>query len=468
MEARGVDVKTEAALKPGLAAAGPAAPSSRPVLTVLLVIAVAILLQGAAWLFIYQIPVSHGWGYSLWTLDDRWYYASVGDLARTGQWAYSDFPFEYPPLALVLFQTPPLNGTLNDYERWFSIQMIIIGALSATVTAAIATRVWAGVRRPLAAVTALAVSTVAAGALGAGRFDGAVALLIVVAVMCVVYRRWVLAGLALGLGFSLKLMPIVLLPLVLILAARRRSVVWALAAAVAAAVLPFVPYLLHDAAGVRSSLFGMQVTRGLQVESIAATPYLVAAVFRHGDLPLVVPYGGSMLVVAPSAAFVAGLAPIMVCALLAVVYAGVWRARRHLRADLSWAPPASLAVVLATLCGNKVLSPQHLLWTLPLVALCLVDERTLPRLAGALMMVALVLTQIEYPALYARLPAHAIAPLLAITARNVVLAAAFALATAAVWRAQTPEHEPSSVANKGQAAGGEVAATPVSAELQRG
>ncbi len=461
-----MDVETQAPPKHGLATAGPAAPSVRSARTVLLVVAVAILLQGAAWLFIYQVPVAHGWGYTLWPLDDRWYYAGVGDLARTGQWAYSDFPFEYPPLALVLFQTPPLNGTLDDYERWFSIQMIVIGALSATVTAALATRVWTGVRRPLAAVTALAVATVAAGAIGAGRFDGAVALLIIVAVMCVVCRRWVLAGLALGLGFSLKLMPIVLLPLVLVLAARRRPVVWALAATVAAAVLPFLPFVLHDAAGVRSSLFGAQVSRGLQVESIAATPYLVAAIFRHGDLSLVVPYGGSVLVVAPSAAFVAGLAPFVVCGLLAVVYAGVWRSRRSLRADLSWAPPASLAVVLAALCGNKVLSPQHLLWTLPLVALCLVDERTLPRLAGALMVVALVLTQIEYPALYSRLPEHAIAPLVTISARNVVLAAAFALATAAVWTARTPEPAPALAGQQAQAVRGEGATTSVSGGLQ--
>ena len=242
-----MSARSKDAQKP-VAAAECAAPPEHSVRDTLLVIAVAILLQGAAWLFIYQVPVAQGWGYVPWPEDDRSYYATIGDQARSGHWAYSDFPFEYPPLALVLFQTPPLNGTLEAYERWFSLQMIAIGALAAAMTAAIALRLWTGAGRPLAAVAALALATVAAGALAAGRFDGAVALLVVTTVTCVVYRRWALAGLAVGLGFSLKLVPIVLLPLVLILAARRRPVAWTLAAAAAAALLPFAPFVLRDAA----------------------------------------------------------------------------------------------------------------------------------------------------------------------------------------------------------------------------
>jgi len=446
-----VNVESEPAVSGGLAANAPKAGDASRTRTVLLVILVAVLLQGAAWLFIYQVPVAHGWGYTLWPGDDRSYYAGVGDLARARQWAYADFPFEYPPLALVLFEVPPLNGTLLEYEHWFSIEMILIGGLSAVVTAAVATRLWAGLRRPLSAVAALALATVAAGALAAGRFDGAVALIVVLAVLCMVYRRWVLAGLAVGLGFSLKLMPIVLLPLVLILAARRRSVWLALLAAFLAALLPFAPFLLHDAGGVKSSLFGAQVTRGLQIESMAATPYLVVAAARGGDLRIVIPQGESVQVIGPGSLTVGNAAPLAVAVLLLVVYAGVWRSRRRLRADLSWVAPASLAVMLATLCGNKVLSPQHLLWTLPLVALCLVDERTLPRVAGALMLVALLLTQIEYPALYSRLPDHAVSPLVVIAARNVVLLAAFVLATLALWRAR--ESAPALAASRVEAFG---------------
>ena len=191
----------------------------------------------------------------------------------------------------------------------------------------------------------------------------------------------------------------------------------------------------------------MQTARGLQVESVAATPYLLAAAFRDGRLPLDVPPGQSMLVVGRGAGLVAGAAPVVMLVLLAAVYVGVWHSRRSLRSDLSWTAPASLAVMLAAMSGNKVLSPQHLLWTLPLVALCLVDRRTLPRLAGVLMLAALVLTQIEYPALYALLPEHAVAPLVAISARNALLVAAFVLATVAVWRARTAALEPGSVAD---------------------
>jgi len=70
-------------------------------------------------------------------------------------------------------------------------------------------------------------------------------------------------------------MPIVVLPLVLILARTRRKALWALLTGVAAAVVPFLPFLLHDEAGLRSSLFGAQIGRGLQIESVAASPYLL-------------------------------------------------------------------------------------------------------------------------------------------------------------------------------------------------
>ena len=76
--------------------------------------------------------------------------------------------------------------------------------------------------------------------------------------------------------------------------------------------------------------------------------------------------------VGPGSAHVAALSPLLVLALLAVVYALVWRARRALRERPEAVVLAALTALLAVLVGNKVLSPQHLLWVLPLTALCLV------------------------------------------------------------------------------------------------
>jgi hypothetical protein len=407
----------------------------------LLLMTAAAALQAIAWLVILQIFYAVlKWGYNPNLVSpDATHYADVGLRSLGGQYAYSDFPFEYPPLSILFFILPPLRGTLATYHHWFSAQMIAIDAITAAVTAAAAARIWNSLARPLATAAAFAVAVIAMGAIALQTFDGAVALVISLAVLCLVCRRWALAGLSIGLGFALKLMPIVLLPLALILAPTRRKAVWALLAGVAGAVVPFVPFVLHDAAGVKSSLFGAQIARGLQIESVAASPYLIASVLHRGAVSVTVPPGGSLTINGAGTGLVQKLAPLTVLLLLAVVYWAVWHSRVTLRGRLDYVPAAALAAILATLLGNKVLSPQHLLWILPLVALCLVGREVLPRIAAALLLLAMVLTQVEFPGMYERQIRLDPAPLLVISARNVLLVAAFALMVAGLWRLRRQE-----------------------------
>ena len=412
------------------AAAGPALTRRELVL----LLAAAVALQAIAWVVIYQLFVALKWGYIPSVATDVSGYADVGLRVVYGQWPYHDFPYEYPPLSILLFLLPPVKSTLAAFTFWFGVEMIAIGMLAAAITTAVATRLWTGLGRPLAAAAAFAVVVVAAGAIAVNRFDGAVALVLALALLCMVRRRWTLAGLILGLGFSLKLMPIAVVPLVLILATTRRKAVWAALAAALAAILPFVPFVLHDATGFKASFLGMQVGRGLQIESVAASPYLVAQLIHPGSASIGRPLTASLTITGAATGFVSSLAPLAVLVLLAIVYSSVWHSRGALRASNEGIPVAVLAVMLATLIGNKVLSPQHLLWVLPLVALCLVGRQTLGKVAGALLLVALALTQVEYPAMYFRQIRLDPAPLAVIAARNALLVAAFAVAVVAVWR----------------------------------
>ena len=92
------------------------------------------------------------------------------------------------------------------------------------------------------------------------------------------------------------------------------------------------------------------------------------------------------------------LAPLLVLALVLVVYLVIWQVRDARSARLPEAVPvAVLALMVATMCGNKVLSPQHLIWVLPVVALALVATRWSLRIPALLMFVAMILTQVEYP-----------------------------------------------------------------------
>ena len=87
-----------------------------------------------------------------------------------------------------------------------------------------------------------------------------------------------------------------------------------------------------------------------------------------------------------------------------------------------------------------MLSPQFLCWTLPLVALVVVGRTGLQRVAGILTLVAIALTQVEFPDLYWRMVDLESGPVAVVVARNVVLVAAAVAAALAVWK--LPESAP--------------------------
>ena len=403
----------------------------RPARELLLLAGAAIALQAVTWSLLLGLYTSGVW-YGLREFSDTPYYLAISQHIARGEWPYVNFPFEYPPLTLLFVGLSPALGTVASYDRWFSAEMIVICMASAAIVAIIAARAWGGLGRPLGAAAGFAAAVIAAGAISLNRFDPAVGLIVALSVLALVYRRFTLAGVAVGLGFALKLVPIVLLPLVLVLAARRRPVVCAAVAAGIAAVVPFVPFLVRSSAAFTGALQG-QTARGLQIESVAATPYLAWKAMIHGASVAVVSPIGSPVIDAPGADLVARLAPLIVLGLLVAVYAGIWRARAHLRANPEWVAPAAVAAMLAFMCGNKVLSPQHVLWILPLVALCLAARQPSHRAVGVVLLAAIALTQVEFPGLYSRVVALESVPLLVIVARNILLMVAFVLVVASLW-----------------------------------
>ncbi len=413
-----------------------------------LLFAAAIALQSMAWALVGSLlsrigPVS--WAVTSPDVDR---YALIAEWIRRGSWPYAQFRFEYPPLTLVPLLIPPHSATLAAYSFEFRIEMLVVFAMTALVTTWAALRLWGTLGRSLAAAAVFAGAVVATGMIGLNRFDGSVALVIALTVLCLAYRRWTLAGLFVGLGFSLKLMPIVLLPLVLVLARGRRSVWWAALAAAGGAVIPFVPFVARDAGRFWSSLFGGQIARGLQIESVAASPLLVRDILQPGSVSVVVPPGGSMSVLATGAQVANNLAPLVVLGLTIVAYLVIWRVRGVLRADSEAIPVAVLALLLAAMCGNKVLSPQHLIWVLPVVALALVARRPAFRVPAAIVLAAIILTQVEHPGMYLGLMHLERTAILVVAVRNLLLVAAFVAALVVLWRSRRADQAVAAVRHR--------------------
>jgi hypothetical protein len=145
------------------------------------------------------------------------------------------------------------------------------------------------------------------------------------------------------------------------------------------------------------SFLGGQRERGLQVESLAAWPFLVA---RLGGAPVEVVYRyGAHEIDAPGVGVVAGGVLVLTLALLGVV--GVQR----LRGALDPVPGAdvALATVLFTVATSRVFSGQYFIWLLALAAVTLGDPASRMRRTTALLIGAGVATQLVYPWLYSAL-----------------------------------------------------------------
>ncbi|OPZ42458.1 MAG: hypothetical protein BWY94_02129 [Actinobacteria bacterium ADurb.BinA094] len=173
--------------------------------------------------------------------------------------------------------------------------------------------------------------------------------------------------------------------------------------------------------------------RPLQIESVPGTPYLIAGAAGAWGVGTGTSFGSQSLA-GPGSELV-GRASVWVGLLLvAGVYVLVWRRRASLRAAPERIPVAALACVLAFTVANKVLSPQFLCWTFPLVALVVVGRGALQRITGILTLVAIALTQVEFPYLYWRMVDLEPGPVAVVAARNTVLVSAAALAAVTVWR----------------------------------
>ena len=353
---------------------------------------------------------------------------------RHGAWPYTQTQFEYPPLTLVPLLIPPDIVSFARYALEFKIEMVAVFALNAVLTTWAAVKLWSSAQRALAAAVVLAATVPATGAIGLNRFDATLGLVIILCVLCLLYRRWALAGLMVGLGFSLKLMPIVLLPLVLVLARRWRARLVGHAGGALGAILPFVPFLIQGGTGFLTSTVSGQTARGLQIETVAASPFLLRDIVQPGSVTVVVPEGGSLSILAKGAGTVNSITPFLVFALVLVVYLVIWQARRALRSTPEAVPVAVLALMVATMCGNKVLSPQHLIWVLPVVALAFVATRWSLRVPAMLMFVAMILTQVEYPGMYWDIIDLKPTAIVVIALRNLTLVATLVTSLVALWR----------------------------------
>jgi len=331
----------------------------------------------------------------------KWLFGDAREFENWGNWMtshlvpYRDFNVEYPPGSLPTFAIPVylrvLFGHTGTWYFWFRVELLVLALLLLLAV------VWAlaGLRASRRhAYVALGIAGVTPALLGPNaltHYDWWPALLATAAVAALVARRGVLACVLAAAGASAKVFPIVLVPLALFELWRHgrwRAVAAGSAAALAVLVLVIGPFAIVGPHGIHWAVH-RESSRPLEIESLGASVFAVAHELFGLHLH-VVAAAASHGLAGPGADAVSTASGFLTLAALAGVY---WLYLRGPRTadDLV---TSCAAAVTAYIVFGKVLSPQYLLWLVPLVPL--VGGRRGIR-ASALLVVIVGVTQVFEP-----------------------------------------------------------------------
>lgn len=320
-------------------------------------------------------------------MGDTPLYQRYGENVRDGLIPYADFYLEYPPAAVPVF-TAPTVGAAASYTRNSKILQLLLGAMC-LVLIVLATATVA--RRPRDLYVAgllFAVTPILLGRITFARFDFWPAVLALAAVLLAVRGRDRLGSATLAVATAAKVYPIVLLPIFVLRAARsggRRAALESSAVFTLVLAAILVPLALVGAGGLWFSLTS-QLRRPLQIESLGGSLMLTLGELGLYEPRVILSYSSHNLA-GPGPAVLAFV--ISVVGLVALCLIWVWFSRSPRdAASLLTAAAAAVAVFVAS---GRVLSPQYLIWLVPLVPLAR-GRRGLS--AALLLLLACAFTQI--------------------------------------------------------------------------
>ena len=343
--------------------------------------------------------------------------------------------FVYPPLSLLLAVPPLLAGA--EYSFGFAVELVVLLVAGLWLLGSACRRL--GISFPVVLTSGLLL--VAIGPVVVTRVDGLQGLALAGAALALRSRRMALAVALVTLAALVKETVVV---------AALPVVVWALwpsegekwteglgrrASRVGLGLVPAVLVLLTFEVWSKGNVLAAaaaSIHRGVEVESVPATiSYLLHPIFGAttyiGKLASVQVSGPQVPLVAAVVAVVGGVA---------LVWGAVHFARRRRR------PASAIAFAIAvTLATTPVLSPQYLLALMPVLVLAAGTEFTRPRatLLLASGLVLALLTQVEFPYLFASVAALHPVGTAVVAARNLLL---ITLAINLVRAAPGPVAEP--------------------------
>jgi hypothetical protein len=299
-----------------------------------------------------------------------------------GQTPYKEFTVEYPPIALLIFVIPGLLAKiLGSYRISYRLFMMIfdLGCLF-LISGLLKHFYWSEKSRQFRAVLLYLILTGLSFQFLYDRFDIVLSFLILLsAYLAIVRKNWLGAYLILWIAIFTKLFPLILIPLYYMIESRntnqhRKPLVDLAVAAVAGIAFGFIVSLWLGPWW--ESIISYHGGRGIQIESIYGTVAIVAGLVG-------VPYKinhdfGSFNIENSFTPYLVSISPFIALAAIIFGYYLVYRwisdpgYKSHSSQVII---PSMLVILLMFILGNKVLSPQYLLWLFPLAALTYNDSK---------------------------------------------------------------------------------------------
>lgn len=395
-----------------------------------------------AFLFVHLLTAWLGWVYPSQPMGDvvlvyePWASSALGGgpiVGITETWVYPQVAL-VPMLIAAALAAPlvPVLGVSSAYLVGWAALVIILDAIAFGVLVG---RSPSHARRVAAWFWCAALLLL--GPIALYRIDAITVPLAVIGGLWLVSRP-ALGAAILTIGAWIKIWPgALVLAAVVAVRARVRVV---LAAAVVTAGVVAALFLL----GADTEILGFlteQTGRGLQIEAVAATPFLWLAVAGAARIE----YSFEILtfqITAPGVdAVAAALTPLMVIAVLAVTALGAFKAARGASFPRLF-PPLALTLVTLLIVTNKVGSPQFQTWLIAPVILWMVLDRVRARVPAVVVLALCLLTCMVYPLGYdALLRADALA-VAVLTVRNILLVVLLILGVRALLRVPFRQPKP--------------------------
>ena len=393
-----------------------------------------LIVMWAVFLGVHALIALLGWIYPSQPMGDvvlvyePWSASALGGGAIVGvteQWVYPQLAL-LPMLVAKLLSLPlvPLLGASGAYLIAWAV---LVTALDAVAFGVLLGRTASRPHRIAAWIWSAALFLL--GPIAMYRIDAITVPLVVIGGLWL-QKRPAVATALLTIGAWVKIWPGAVI-ISAIIASRTRIRMLLAAIAVTAAVL--VMLFLLGADGELLGFLTEQTGRGLQIEAVAATPFLWLVMAGSARIEYSFDILTFQIAAAGADAVTAVLTPLMIVAVLVIAAIGSVKAMRGASFPRLF-PPLALALIVALIVTNKVGSPQFQTWLIAPVVLWIILDRVRARVPVVLVLLLCSLTCLIYPLTYDALLRAELVPVMLVSARNILLVVLLAVGIRALVR----------------------------------